>query len=885
MEYRTPESVPPELQVGDVILNRYEVREKFDGGGMGLVYRVYHREWQTDLAVKSPRPELFETEANMANFESEAETWVDVGLHPHVVTCYYIRRLGGIPSMFAEFMEAGTLAAWMADGRLYKGTEQERLARVLDVSIQIAWGLSHAHYKGLIHQDVKPENILMMHDGTAKITDFGLSNARRFTSRKIELNQIAGQSVWNEGAGFFTPRYASPEQISGNKLTQASDIWSWALVVLAMMKGECIWQDGRAGHAVLCEHYGPIIDHDPVARLLNRCLQTDAKLRTSNITDVSLELIGIYNSFAGHSYPRPNPATQSLEADGLSNRGASYAHLDKFAEADICFNQALFLDPRNVHATFNKFATQYRNGRCTDIDVIKQLLTIRDTSNNRVIGQALNEFARERGLEEQPEEYPEYHLNVAGVKMPIEGQFVGLEILSGSSRISAIAITNGGLATIADCQTQQTHSIKLALPNDFNNTAVYFEKSLATSDGKHIVSLISKFTQLSGKNSHPSYYICVHSLNDGEFEAVCATPNNRSLVFNFISHDCLLTSDRNDSDFCLWSIPKLTLIGKIDLSKAGSTEDEENTSSPHPTPDKLSSANAHHAARIPKSDFIGMQHRAQISLWRRIGHQPRILEPHRAHNSGSNHQLQFECFRVLKTKRTSLGTCLAVSSCGCLVAAGSPLSIWNQDGDLETILPYSDFAQPDVCLAFSPDKRYLAAAGRGLIRIWDLVRNSVACTITNWLGESALFWSVEKLTVCSISSSSMGVESGLSIWSWKPPLPSSYLLIARPTSFCERAIESESFTNSTNQILLHIKCGRLAEALTELRLLQQQEPGRPESQTDEIERQLDLLGNKTLPTGLHLEAQILCEKTSTKSINLEGGQILLIANEIKYSAI
>ena len=107
MNYNDPENVPPVWQVGDVILDRYEVKQVFTGGGMGLVYRVHHRDWAMDLAVKSPRPEFFQTQQHIENFEREAETWLNLGLHPHTVSCYYVRRLGGIPRIFTEFDEGG----------------------------------------------------------------------------------------------------------------------------------------------------------------------------------------------------------------------------------------------------------------------------------------------------------------------------------------------------------------------------------------------------------------------------------------------------------------------------------------------------------------------------------------------------------------------------------------------------------------------------------------------------------------------------------------------------------------------------------------------------------------------------------------------------------
>ena len=136
------------------------------------------------LAVKSPRPEFLQTAGQIESFERDAETWVNLGMHPHIVSCYHIRRLGGIPRIFAEFVEAGTLADWIRSRKLYEGRPDQAMKRILAVAIQFAWGLHYAHEKGLVHQDVKPGNVLMAADGTAKVSDFGLASARSFCARR-----------------------------------------------------------------------------------------------------------------------------------------------------------------------------------------------------------------------------------------------------------------------------------------------------------------------------------------------------------------------------------------------------------------------------------------------------------------------------------------------------------------------------------------------------------------------------------------------------------------------------------------------------------------------------------------------------------------------------
>ncbi len=99
---------------GDVILDLYEVKAILGKGGMGQVDRVWHRQWRKDLAVKSVLPERALSAIAIENFKTEAEQWVDkIGLHPNVVACHYVRLLGGVPRVFIEYVDGGTLQEWI----------------------------------------------------------------------------------------------------------------------------------------------------------------------------------------------------------------------------------------------------------------------------------------------------------------------------------------------------------------------------------------------------------------------------------------------------------------------------------------------------------------------------------------------------------------------------------------------------------------------------------------------------------------------------------------------------------------------------------------------------------------------------------------------------
>lgn len=205
------------IQKGDEILETYQVTSDAIYGGMGSVWRVLHRNWKVDLAMKRPQPKFFAegSEKRKENFIRECESWIRLGLHPNIVACYYVREIGGVPTIFSEWMDGGSLKDRMEDGSLYEGSPEEVQERLLDIAIQFARGLQYSHESQdhLIHQDVKPNNLLLTKHWEAKVADFGLAKSRTF------LQSEAGEALTSG----YTPAYCSPEQFAGKPLSHRTD--------------------------------------------------------------------------------------------------------------------------------------------------------------------------------------------------------------------------------------------------------------------------------------------------------------------------------------------------------------------------------------------------------------------------------------------------------------------------------------------------------------------------------------------------------------------------------------------------------------------------------------------------------------------------------------
>jgi serine/threonine protein kinase len=295
---------------GQTILNEFVVERKLGQGGMGSVYQVVSRSSGHRFAVKKS---LFTSETGRRNFLRELVTWIDLPDHPFLTACRFFRTVGEEVVIFAEYIEGGTLAESIRDGKL------TRLDQMLDVAIQFAWGLHTAHECGVIHRDVKPGNVLLTAEGQVKITDFGLASAREVSGETATLND---QSIL-VSCGGMTPAYASPEQSGRSPLSRKTDIWSFAVSVLDLFVGKVpSCRFGMVAPQVLRVYQtsGPVNESipampEPLVGILNRCLLPDPAGRWSNLGEVTKALCALYEQITGQPCPRdlpPAPSRQGL---------------------------------------------------------------------------------------------------------------------------------------------------------------------------------------------------------------------------------------------------------------------------------------------------------------------------------------------------------------------------------------------------------------------------------------------------------------------------------------------------------------------------------------------------------------------------------------------
>ncbi|MDR1600047.1 MAG: protein kinase [Oscillospiraceae bacterium] len=229
------------VQIGQVLANRYELLERVGAGGMSTVYRALDRNTKKMVAVKILREELCEDAAFIARFEAET-TAISRMSHPNVASLLDVGVEGELRYLVIEFVYGASLKDMIRQSGALKGETAGQIA------IRILSALQHAHMNGIIHRDVKPQNILIDKQGVVKVLDFGIARLVEPSSSPISHSQKDSQTSGDpkntpqnkeqlEETPLGSAHYFSPEQAQGKAADQKSDIYSVGVVLYEMLAG------------------------------------------------------------------------------------------------------------------------------------------------------------------------------------------------------------------------------------------------------------------------------------------------------------------------------------------------------------------------------------------------------------------------------------------------------------------------------------------------------------------------------------------------------------------------------------------------------------------------------------------------------------------------
>ena len=238
-----------DVGVGTVLNGRYELRQQLGAGGMGVVFRAYDRELKEPVAIKTLRPELVGDAVLLERFKQEIRLARQIS-HPNVVRTHDLGVADGLYFLTMEFVEGSAL------DEVIRRRGALPLAVTLAVGRQLLRALEVAHAQGVVHRDIKPQNLVVDAQGFLKVMDFGIA-------RLVEGRQAArpkGEALTAEGSIIGTPQYMAPEQLMGESVDGRADLYAAGLVLFECATGRRMVEGESFGTVLLKQVQEPPTD-------------------------------------------------------------------------------------------------------------------------------------------------------------------------------------------------------------------------------------------------------------------------------------------------------------------------------------------------------------------------------------------------------------------------------------------------------------------------------------------------------------------------------------------------------------------------------------------------------------------------------------------------
>jgi serine/threonine protein kinase len=286
-------------------LGPYQIDDLLGKGGMGEVYRAHELQLGRQVAVKILAPDLLADAMPLESFSAEARVGALIN-HPNIVRVYDVGLHDGMPFIVSELLEGQTLRAKVTRGAL-------GAAASFTWGRQITAALVAAHQLGIVHGDLKPENVFITSSGTVKVLDFGIAACRQFALERLQDNAVA---TWPH-ALLGTVGYMSPEQVRGQALDERADLFSVGAMLYEMASGVAPFRNSSPMETLAAILIGEpprlrdYCDAPPeLERIIRHCLEKDRAYRFQCARDL---LFNLELASPGHQDVR-RPARSEIRA-------------------------------------------------------------------------------------------------------------------------------------------------------------------------------------------------------------------------------------------------------------------------------------------------------------------------------------------------------------------------------------------------------------------------------------------------------------------------------------------------------------------------------------------------------------------------------------------
>ena len=278
----TLETAKEELTTGSTFAGRYQIIEELGKGGMGKVYKANDTKINEKIALKLIKPEVSSDKKTIERFSNELKFARKIR-HGNVCQMFDLNEEKGAHYITMEYVKGEDLK------KLIRKMGQLSVGQVIPIGKQVCEGLAEAHRLGVVHRDLKPQNVMVDEEGNARIMDFGIARS------------IIGKGITGAGVMIGTPEYMSPEQAEVKEVDQRSDIYSLGVILYEMVTGRVPFE-GETPLGIAMKHKSEI-PKDPreinsqipedLSRVILRCMEKDKENRYQSAGEIRSELVNI----------------------------------------------------------------------------------------------------------------------------------------------------------------------------------------------------------------------------------------------------------------------------------------------------------------------------------------------------------------------------------------------------------------------------------------------------------------------------------------------------------------------------------------------------------------------------------------------------------------